>query len=597
MDILKAKTWSGASWLLTLCISFTIVLLLYATAHCFIKGSEYTPLSKEQMQNINNLLIFSPDTIKTEANNTKVDPAKTALIISYLESEYANNLDKNDSIQINTLLVQFSAKDASIFLSQKRFKVSSYFWLTGTGAYGETLFWSLIGVLASLIYYVSITNKAKIESSTDEDGCVFNPAEIPPQVAKMFYAPVCTLVIVLGYSLIKPDNSLLDLNAGKGLILFSFLAGFFSSRLMKFLDGLKKLILPIGNSGTGDASNTNKETAKDENPKDAIPDEIFREALEEKGLEWKDKFAPVESISIGKKKVNGIETEKWCLQFNVTVKQEDLSEDKKIPPFIEYTSKKNEKYSLPTDVNGVGKTTNDSCYRVNNDITTGRNLSTKLLGISCSRKGNINTGTIGLKVKKAGSNKTYLLSCYHVLCDNEIKAGKFQLGQNEITQDSEIISPGLLEGGTNTVIANVKEGFVDGTLDIAIAELTDDKLLDDRIYSTSTHASTFFVVSNSQVRPDYKITMVGRSSGKQTGHLESAFANVTIGYPTVANPGNKIEIKGVLMACKISIPGDSGAAVFDEKNNIIGVVFASNDENTYILPIFTILDHLQVTLA
>ena len=31
-----------------------------------------------------------------------------------------------------------------------------------------------------------------------------------------------------------------------GLIVFSFIAGFFSARLMKFLDRLKELILPFG---------------------------------------------------------------------------------------------------------------------------------------------------------------------------------------------------------------------------------------------------------------------------------------------------------------------------------------------------------------
>ena len=85
MDFLKAKTWSGSHWLLTLCIPF-VALSLYIMTHCNVKGAEYTLLSKQQMQNINNLLIFSSDTNKTDNNNTKVDLEKTALIISYLKS-------------------------------------------------------------------------------------------------------------------------------------------------------------------------------------------------------------------------------------------------------------------------------------------------------------------------------------------------------------------------------------------------------------------------------------------------------------------------------------------------------------------------------
>jgi hypothetical protein len=344
------------------------------------------------------------------------------------------------------------------------------------------------------------------------------------------------------------------------------------------------------------ADNRKSQDEISENTDNDIPDEIFREALEEKGQEWKDKYAPVESISIAKKKINSIVTDKWCLQFNVTVKLEDLISQKKIPPFLDYKSKMGKTYSLPTDVNGVGKTKNDSCYSNNDDIITGENLSTKLLGISCSRKNNINTGTIGLKVKKNNSSKKYLLSCYHVLCASEIRANKFTISNNDTILDSEVISPGFFDGG-NLILANVTEGFVDDALDIAIAELTNETILDDRIYGTATHASTFLIVDNSHIRKDYKITMVGRTSGKQIGFLESTFSNVTVAYPTTDNPQNKIGLKGVLMACKISVPGDSGAAVFDEKNNIIGIVFASNNENTYILPIQTILKTLQVTLA
>lgn len=588
---------NGAVWQLTLCVLLGLVVTFYVGVHycsipnCKNSGKEYIQLNKEQMQKLNNLISNYSDTPSEHL-------IRDVKIIEYLKNEYNQELDDSQLKHIQSLLGVFKNTEAGNLLKDQRFLSNSFFWLTGNGIYKEAWLWSLIGVLVSLIYYVSIANSKSQETAGDDDAGTFNIKEVPSQVAKMFYAPACTIVLILGYHYLSDKNgNMVDISVNKGLIVFSFICGFFSGRVMKFLDRLKELILPIGANSSADAIDKEAETTKDESSKDEIPDEVFKEALEEKGQEWKDKFAPVESISIGKKKINGTETEKWCLQFNVTIKQKDVSDDKKIPSFIEYTSKDSKKYSLPTDVNGVGKTTNDSCYKANSDIVTGSNLSTKVLGISCSRKTNTNTGTIGLKVKKEGSDKTYLLSCYHVLCAGEIRADKFQLKNTDTTPDPEVVSPGLFDGGGNTILANVSEGFVDNKLDIAIAELTDDKLLDDRIYGTTNNASSFFVVGKPQVRQDYKITMVGRSSGRQTGYLQSTYANVTVAYPTDTNPDNEIELKGVLMACKMSIEGDSGAAVFDEKNQIIGVVFASNDENTYILPIYTILDKLQVNLA
>jgi hypothetical protein len=46
----------------------------------------------------------------------------------------------------------------------------------------------------------------------------------------------------------------------------------------------------------------------------------------------------------------------------------------------------------------------------------------------------------------------------------------------------------------------------------------------------------------------------------------------------------------------ISSPGDSGAAVLDDENRVLGIVVAGSDKITYAIPIKTILDNLNLTI-
>jgi hypothetical protein len=49
-----------------------------------------------------------------------------------------------------------------------------------------------------------------------------------------------------------------DISIGKGLLLFSFICGFFSGRVMKFIDRLKDLVLPVSST---DSTSTAPATA------------------------------------------------------------------------------------------------------------------------------------------------------------------------------------------------------------------------------------------------------------------------------------------------------------------------------------------------
>ena len=117
--------------------------------------------------------------------------------------------------------------------------------------------------MVSLIYYVSLSNSQQAQDADEESGDIgpFDPSQISGQVAKMFYAPICALVLVLGYNLLNSDNKMTDISIGKGLLLFAFICGFFSGRVMKFIDRLKDLVLPVSStsstSGAASAGKTN----------------------------------------------------------------------------------------------------------------------------------------------------------------------------------------------------------------------------------------------------------------------------------------------------------------------------------------------------
>jgi len=264
IKFIKSLGRGGARWQLTLCLILLLTTLVYLFSHGRYnkKGKEHILLNKDQMATTKIYLDMYPDTFgidSLELLNAKFTRAKRdSLILEFLSTSYDNNLDSMQKTQIHFILSKTSSKDAFQYLSQLRLLVKSPFWLTGADVYFEAFFWSLFGVLVSLIYYVSLAN-AK-DRSEDING--FDPNEVPGQIAKMFYAPACTIVLVLGYHFISEvSDNMVDISVNKGLIVFSFICGFYSGRVMKFMDRLKDLLLPIGSGDT----NTQLEVPKKSN--------------------------------------------------------------------------------------------------------------------------------------------------------------------------------------------------------------------------------------------------------------------------------------------------------------------------------------------
>lgn len=114
---------------------------------------------------------------------------------------------------------------------------SSYFWLASNSRYWEVIFWSIFGVLCSLLY--SGTEYMRKGS--------FKQKEVYVQVAKFFYTPLCALIIVAGYDYFTFDDDKSNLSlytSTPGLIVISFILGFFSGSTITLLQRMKEMIFP-----------------------------------------------------------------------------------------------------------------------------------------------------------------------------------------------------------------------------------------------------------------------------------------------------------------------------------------------------------------
>lgn len=249
MQFLQAKTWSGRSWLLMLCFLLSVVIIGYVVSHNIWKGKQYVQLDKQQILLLNKYLNNDQNKSSNSDSISFYRQQRDTYLIAYLKSEMHQQLDQEEFTRTMDLISKMNHENVIDFLAEKKFLVHSVFWLTGNKAYVEALLWSLMGVLVSLIYYVSIANTKSLHTAGTDDSGSFDPAEISGQVAKMFYAPTCTIVLILGYQyLIDTNNSMIDISVNNGLIVFSFISGFFSGRVMRFLDRLKELVLPFGTS-------------------------------------------------------------------------------------------------------------------------------------------------------------------------------------------------------------------------------------------------------------------------------------------------------------------------------------------------------------
>jgi hypothetical protein len=351
--------------------------------------------------------------------------------------------------------------------------------------------------------------------------------------------------------------------------------------------------LQATNQALNELADKIKESAPKSNPEQTPPRAVptsddLKDAINKYQKEWKKKYQVID-IGIGKKKINGVESNIDALVFKPIAK---LDHGKAvfvpIPPVIPYRSKDGVDFDLPTDVQQTGGPVVPA-FIANDGEACNTNIP-KRPGCSISRLNNDDTGTIGLKVFKGG--KSYILSCYHVLCSTELQNRIFDLTPTAPAGDRTVICPGKKDqGNQGDGIGMVMEGKFHDFMDCAIAALNDDVDVEQRICRIDQEPAGIIVIGTEHTQPRLKVFMSGRTSGFRDAKIKSPFTSTDITYSI-----GKVTLSGLIATTPLAQEGDSGAVVFDEDCNVVGIVVARSPSDTYIIPIERILTEFQIQL-
>ncbi len=160
----------------------------------------------------------------------------------YLPEKYKNDFIGKVWI-INASIKDKSLMEISAIAPDITIPLRSYFWFGNEFKYFEVIFWSLFGVLCSLLFVCS-------EGLRNGK---FNENEEFIYWAKLFYTPAIALIIIWGYKqFVMPQTagSKIEIDESSyGLLVASFIIGFFSRRGIDLLTKIKDVIMPSGQDG------------------------------------------------------------------------------------------------------------------------------------------------------------------------------------------------------------------------------------------------------------------------------------------------------------------------------------------------------------
>ncbi len=542
---------------------FTLFLVsLYLILHFFLRGQEEVSLSIEELTAVNTLITNHDDSINTKK-----------LIYIYIDSRYELINKRQLRRQIKTMPLDQLQQQ----LPHQKLTVKSFFWLDPHQVLWEVAFWSLFGLMANLFFSVT-TAKA------------FDPKKIPEHIGKLIYTPFLAIIVYLSLNALVNTGSISLEGVGKSTIVLAFVLGFYTRRAIVLLGRVKDLILPAKereNKGENDQDNENEVLTGFKALADEDQKRIINAYIQANADMLKERYPEIQGISARKKIRNGLMSDYYCVHFDVIEKYHKISDEKRIPHFIEYTDMNN-KFKIETDISGSGE--NKLAFIPAKFHGDGE--EPKQLGLSCSREGVNEMGTIGLKVYKKG--KAYLLSCYHVLCAPEMNAYWSEFHPAIATQSVEVFSPGVRDGKNPKAIAEVMEGTLNNFTDAAIAKLKDEDMVQPTLYGGNVKPNGITVLDSDHSENNYKVYLYGRTSGKSIGTIKDSHQNTVFfkEYPKDTLKGNKFY--HLIVASKMSQEGDSGAVVVDDQNRIIGILLGSNSKYSYIQPINTIINQLNL---
>ena len=228
----------------------------------------------------------------------------------------------------------------------------------------------------------------------------------------------------------------------------------------------------------------------------------------------------------------------------------------------------------------------------------------------------VTAGTLGCLVTRDG--QLFILSNNHVLANSNaaqrgdpiIQAGRYDGGtlNDQIATLEDFIPLNFGASPATCSAATGVESFLNwlakllgsshrvmafqqvpgrNLVDAAIARPLSDDLVEKRIFEIGVPKGAREATLGAQVKKS------GRTTGFTTGRITQIDVTTQVSY----GEGQDAIFEDQLMAGAMSQGGDSGSAVLDEEDFVVGLLFAGSDAATIISPIQFVLDALNVEIV
>ena len=207
---------------------------------------------------------------------------------------------------------------------------------------------------------------------------------------------------------------------------------------------------------------------------------------------------------------------------------------------------------------------------------------------------NIAVGTFGCLVRKTSDSDTlYILSNSHVLADE----GTGSVGD-------PVIQPGAYDGGAAQadVIAELSQwipfdftsaGFPN-TVDAAIARVKNKASVTSAIRLIGIPAGV-----NKRIRHDMRVQKTGRTTDYTQGIIQDINYRMALDYKRPGGGTGRVGLQDLVLCTRFTDSRDSGSAVLDMKNKVVGLHFAGSRSSSIfnkIGPVLRLLDIEVVTM-
>jgi hypothetical protein len=246
--------WSSRSWVWV--IRLSLVLILAACAYGRLHhvdswlgpGKERITLAQADIDLARRILTAPDSSGKPILLGVPLstDTATANALFDYLGARLAK-WESTDRIEKISLMKQLRGEELLGFLGTAHFEVRSFFWLTGWPSILEVVFWTLFGTLCSLLYNIyDVRRQYALDNpcGNDDPEMGFDPREMPNHLAKLVFSPFVSVIVIFGYKYLAEDGGEGIIETSTGVVLMSFLLGFYSARAMRMLDRIKDVLLP-----------------------------------------------------------------------------------------------------------------------------------------------------------------------------------------------------------------------------------------------------------------------------------------------------------------------------------------------------------------